>query len=141
MLTSVLVVEDDIDLRESLEEVLEQEGFEVRTAGSGASALSALAQADRPDLLVLDLMLPDMDGFQLRREMQADPALRHIPVIVATAVPEPDRMHDALQAAAYLEKPFDLQKLFALARSLTERRRVTPPEGRWRCVRLAPYSD
>lgn len=141
MVTSVLVVEDDIDLRESLEEVLEHEGFEVRTASCGVSALSALAEADRPDLLVLDLMLPGMDGFQLRRAMQADPSLRHIPVIVATAVPQPNRMHDALQASAYLEKPFDLETLFTLARSLTERPSATPLEGRWRCVRLAPYSD
>lgn len=141
MLTSVLVVEDDIDLRESLEEVLEQEGFAVRTASCGASALSALSEADRPDLLVLDLMLPGMDGFQLRREMQANPALRHIPVIIATAMPEANRMHESLQASAYLEKPFDLEKLFTLARSLTEQRAATPMEGRWRCVRLAPYSD
>lgn len=138
---SVLVVEDDIDLRESLEEILEQEGFEVRTASCGTSALSALSGADRPDLLVLDLMLPGVDGFQVRREMQADPALRHIPVIVTTAVPQANRMHEALQASAYLEKPFDLETLFTLARNLTETRKVTPSEGRWRCVRLAPYSD
>ncbi len=99
---SVLVVEDDHDIRVALRNMLEDEGYHVDTATDGRSALQVLeAAATRPDLILLDLMLPVMDGWELARELRARPHLAAIPIVVITAfdrVPPP-------QAAAILKKP------------------------------------
>jgi DNA-binding response OmpR family regulator len=81
---TVLVVEDDTVIREALAEGLASEGFEVQEAGDGAEAL-ALITSRAPDLILLDLMMPKMTGWQLMDELRKSPALHDIPVVIVTA--------------------------------------------------------
>jgi len=83
---SVLLVEDDLPIRDSLGEALTEEGFDVSTAGNGAEALERLRSGRLPSVIVLDLMMPVMDGWDFRQEQLGDPALRDIPVVVVSAV-------------------------------------------------------
>ena len=83
---SVLLVEDDLPIRDSLGEALTEEGFDVSTAGNGAEALERLRSGSRPSVIVLDLMMPVMDGWDFRQEQLDDPDLRDIPVVVVSAV-------------------------------------------------------
>jgi CheY-like chemotaxis protein len=114
---TVLVVEDDLDIREVMRMVLEASGYQVLEAGDGAEAL-AVARAHRPRLILLDLMMPGMDGFQFRESQLRDPAIAAIPVVIVSgggAVPEKAA---ELGAAGYLVKPTDLQRLLAVMREL-----------------------
>jgi|SRR5579871_854269 len=81
----LLLVEDDAAIRESLAEALEQEEFEVLTAANGREALTLLREGPRPSAILLDLMMPVMDGWDFRHEQLQDPALRNIPVLVISA--------------------------------------------------------
>jgi CheY-like chemotaxis protein len=97
--------------------VLEASGYQVLEAGDGAEAL-AVARAHRPRLILLDLMMPGMDGFQFRESQLRDPAIAAIPVVIVSgggAVPEKAA---ELGAAGYLVKPTDLQRLLAVMREL-----------------------
>jgi len=114
---TVLVVEDDLDIREVMRMVLEASGYQVLEAGDGAEAL-VVARAHRPRLILLDLMMPGMDGFQFRESQLRDPAIAAIPVVIVSgggAVPEKAA---ELGAAGYLVKPTDLQRLLAVMRDL-----------------------
>ena len=94
-LQSVLVVEDDIAIASSLAEALQEDGLEVATAANGCEALQILRGGLRPGAIVLDLMMPVMDGWDFRDEQLRDPALKDIPVVVITATgfsPETIRM-------------------------------------------------
>ena len=82
---SVLVVEDDRAILDSLKNALQDEGFDVVTAANGCEALEALRAGGRPSAILLDLMMPVMDGWDFRQEQLADPALRDIPVLIVTA--------------------------------------------------------
>src|SRR6185503_16608644 len=81
----VLIVEDDQDLREMMAQLLTLEGYEAATVANGREALDYLHGADRPNLILLDLMMPVMDGREFHRRMEADPALPPVPVIVLSA--------------------------------------------------------
>jgi len=107
---SVLVVEDDADIRESLVEALLIEGFDVLQAANGAEALRVLSQVPAPGIVLLDLMMPVMDGWQFLAARRADPALAQVPVAVVSAVGggSPDEI------VAALRKPVDLDRLVAL---------------------------
>jgi len=83
----ILTVDDDPHNRKLMETLLRAEGYEVRCVSSGKAALDAIA-TDAPDLILLDLMMPGMDGFEVLRRMKTDPVARRIPVIVVTAVDE-----------------------------------------------------
>lgn len=116
--SSVLVVEDDLDLREMMVQVLWLEGFNVTTAENGQVALSQLAHEPKPRLIVLDLMMPVMDGWQFRQHQCARPDLADIPVVVVSAVPE----HAAgIGAADILPKPINIDRLLAAVRRHYER--------------------
>lgn len=82
MADMILVVEDDGALRATLADTLRAEGFEVREAADGRAALDALESGLRPDLIVLDLMMPVMNGWEFRAAQLRDPDLSHIPVLV-----------------------------------------------------------
>jgi CheY-like chemotaxis protein len=110
----VLIVEDDADLSEMMAELLTIEGFEARTAANGREALDYLHRADKPDLILLDLMMPEMDGWEFRRRQQADPTLASLPVIVLSAL-DPSRAAD-VSAEAVLKKPLDFDRLLELVR-------------------------
>ncbi len=118
MSTSVLVVEDDADVRQSLVEVLEDEGYEVAAAGDGLEALDYLHAAQKPRLILLDLMMPRMDGFQFRAAQQNDQSLAEIPVAVVSADEQGGSKATALRASGYLRKPVKLADLLALVARL-----------------------
>src|SRR6266581_4459159 len=83
----VLIVEDDSDLREMMAQLLTLEGFQAATVANGREALEYLNSVDRqPDVILLDLMMPVMDGWEFRRRQQADPAVSDVPVIVLSAL-------------------------------------------------------
>lgn len=109
----VLIVDDDHDIRESLAEILSDEGYAVATAPNGLEAVELLRKGSpNPCVILLDLMMPVMDGFQFLAERAADPGLAAIPVIVITA----GRMeHDknALRGIEVVPKPFDLDHLLS----------------------------
>lgn len=116
----VLVVEDDSSIRQVLVEILELEGYAVRTAPDGLAAL-ALLDAWRPDLIVLDLMMPRMDGWHFREVQCQRPVLRDIPVLVLSASRRLEASLTTLAPAAALPKPFDLDELLIQVDELTAR--------------------
>ncbi len=106
----VLVVDDDHDVREALCEVLLQCGFQARAASDGAAALELLEAGLAPKVILLDLMMPRMDGAELRERLLLDPRFARVPVILLTA----DRRsagHPDVRAEAALAKPVDLDAL------------------------------
>ena len=107
----VLVVDDDPDIRELLFTALEDEGFEVVPAGNGQEALSII-KTFRPDVIVLDLMMPVMDGWQFANELRArDEGDEEIPIVLLSAARDLKTHAKALAAADIIEKPFDLSEL------------------------------
>ena len=106
----VMIVEDDRDTREMLEHFLELEGFAVRTAVNGAAALESLRHGHRPQVILLDLMMPVMNGWQFREAQRRQPQLADIPVVVVTAA-GPRADIPPIDADAWLSKPVDLDRL------------------------------
>jgi CheY-like chemotaxis protein len=113
----ILLVDDDSDLRESLALLLVLKGYEVITASDGREALQTLHGGPRPCLIVLDLMMPEMDGFQFRRAQLEDPALAMIPVVLCSGHPTAPHVAEQLGALACFEKPFDVQLLLSVVAS------------------------
>jgi CheY-like chemotaxis protein len=112
----VLVVEDDPDIRATLCEALEDHGYSSVGAGNGVEALEYLrGAAEPPCLILLDLMMPVMDGETFRNEQRADPKLAEIPVVVISAYRDVER-HAKELAAEYLQKPVRLETLLETAR-------------------------
>ena len=106
----VLVVEDDEGIREALVDLLQSEGFSVTSAVHGADALQRLRSgADLPDVILLDLMMPVLDGWAFRAEQRRDPKISEIPVVVITASRNTDVA--ALSPKAFLKKPIDFDEL------------------------------
>ncbi len=116
----LLVVEDEPNIRELLATSLRFAGFEVHTAGDGATALK-LAEAERPDLLVLDVMLPDMDGFAVTRRLRDQG--RQLPVVFLTARDSTDDKITGLTVGGddYVTKPFSLEEVVARIRAVLRR--------------------
>jgi two-component system response regulator RegX3 len=119
----VLVVDDEESYREALSIGLSQEGFDVIVAGDGAEARAAVRR-ERPDLILLDVMLPDVSGIELCREIRAE---RDVPVIMVTARDGEVDVVLALElgAADYVAKPYRLRELVARMRAVLRRRRET----------------
>ena len=119
---TILIVEDEKDIRELLAYSLGREGFTVIEADNGAAALG-LANMKRPDLVLLDLMLPGMDGLSVCKQMQRDPVTADIPVIMLTAKGEEvDRIVGLeLGAADYIVKPFSLREVALRVRAVIRR--------------------
>src|SRR5579864_2749109 len=105
----VLIVEDDADLREMMAQLLALEGYQTAAVANGREALEYLQQENVPNLILLDLMMPVMDGWEFRRHQQANPALAAVPVIVLSAL---DQSRTAgVNAEAILKKPLDFDRL------------------------------
>ena len=104
----VLIVDDDSDLRTVLELALRDEGYEVRAAPNGRYALELL-ETWQPQVIVLDLMMPELDGWGFRARQLAIPAVSDVPVVILSAARE--LRVEALQPAATIPKPFDLMHL------------------------------
>ena len=120
----VLVVDDDEDIRETLSLVLEDEGHTVVGARHGKEALLLFGQGLRPDVVLLDLMMPVMTGWKLREEMLRDPALAKIPTVVITGDKTWSEGAEALRAVAALAKPFDTDELLALIEKVERGRQL-----------------
>jgi CheY-like chemotaxis protein len=110
----ILIVEDDADLREMMAQLLTLEGFRAETVANGRDALEYLRRGDPPDLILLDLMMPVMDGWEFRRQQREDPALANVPVVVLSALDQA-RVAD-LGGTAFLKKPLDFDRLLELVR-------------------------
>ncbi len=102
---TILIVEDDDEIRELLSEMLTDKGYAVLTASDGEGALEVLRGSPAPCLIVLDLMMPKMDGWTLRTNLLADPALAAIPVVVLSGAADLRGGATGLQAAKVLTKP------------------------------------
>lgn len=111
----VLVVEDDEDLRDALSQLLREDGFRVASVDDGLAALKYLRKYPAPCLILLDLVLPTMYGFEFREQQLREPALVGIPVVVMSAISGAFQREDRLHAAAYLQKPFPAEAVLALA--------------------------
>jgi CheY-like chemotaxis protein len=108
---SILIVEDDTDLREALSEVLRDEGYSVAMAADGREALDRLRRDLRPSLILLDLTMPVMNGWQFRAEQRQDPALSAIPVVVLSAGEHLAEQMVPLGIDDYVAKPIELAHL------------------------------
>jgi len=108
-MATILVVEDDRDTREMIERFLQLEGFTVRTAENGRAALDVLGR-ERACVILLDLMMPVMNGWEFRHVQANDPLLSRIPVVVVTAAGRREQI-PAIDAHAWLPKPVDLDRL------------------------------
>jgi DNA-binding response OmpR family regulator len=114
---TVLIVEDDLDLREAIGEILEHDRFHVMHAAHGAEAIDILrTSSELPGLILLDLMMPIMNGVQFRAIQRNDPRLAAIPVVVMSAVTDGERKASSLQPAAFLPKPADREHILAVVR-------------------------
>ncbi len=110
----VLVVDDDVHIRYAVVDALEDEGYRALCASNGAEALQVLREMPNPPaLILLDLMMPVMDGWQFRAQQQRDPLLSKIPVVVVSAIGNGTGEAFQVSASAYLKKPFLIQDLVA----------------------------
>ena len=107
----VMIVDDDLDIRDTLKDVLGDSGYEVWTAADGLEAMTQLRTRPPPDVILLDWMMPRCDGMQFRAMQLADPALAAIPVVLLTADVHLDSKRARLAARAYLAKPVTLDAL------------------------------
>ena len=108
----VLVVEDDRDVREAITEILIDSDYEAVPAANGAEGLERLRTAQvRPCVILLDIMMPKMDGWQFRSEQQRDASMRDIPVVVLSAGADASEVAAKMEAAGYLRKPVALERL------------------------------
>jgi CheY-like chemotaxis protein len=104
---SVLVVDDDADIRDALCELLVDEGYRAVAAANGQEALTYLSSGELPCVILLDLMMPVMDGWEFRRRQQGDPRLAQVPVVVITAAGKYGT--SSIDAACVLPKPLRLE--------------------------------
>lgn len=144
-MVTVLIVEDEPDLTASLQYNLRREGYETRAASTGARALDLARRHPIPDLVLLDLMLPDMSGKDVCRELRADDRTAHIPVVMVTArAEEVDRVVGfELGADDYVTKPYSVRELMLRVAAVLRRGRAVPPpsEGAVSFGRLSIDAD
>ncbi|MET0403413.1 MAG: response regulator [Cystobacter sp.] len=109
---SILLVEDDPDIRDSVSELLELEGYATVTSPNGREALAWLGRMERPCLILLDVMMPVMDGHAFMKGMRAQEHLADIPVVVTSASHKPPE-----GACAYVPKPIDVDELLTVVKT------------------------
>ena len=112
MTKSILVVEDDDCIRDTMKEILESEGFDVHSSENGKKALEFLSEVpDLPGVILLDLMMPVMDGFQFCENKKSDLRLSSIPVVVMSADGHVSEKKTRTKAVAYFKKPVDIDDM------------------------------
>ncbi len=111
---TVLIVDDDEAIRGLIVEILGLAGYPTATATDGEDALRYLRTNPLPGVILLDLMMPRMDGWAFRREQRADSRLAGVPIIVTSAVSREEQVGNSLRAVAYLDKPFNSRLLLQL---------------------------
>ncbi len=126
---SILVVDDEPAVRESLRRALELEGYKVELASDGDEAIARLARAEQPDAVILDILMPRVDGLEVCRHLRTSG--NSVPVLMLTAQAEVDSRVAGLDAGAddYLPKPFALAELFARLRALLRRTGGEPADA------------
>lgn len=112
---TVLLIDDDPDVRESLAEIISDNGFKVATAPNGEEGIR-LAQEQRPSLILLDLMMPVMSGWDVRPAMKRIPELADIPVVVLSGVDDVHHQVTFLDVDGYLRKPVDVKILMEVVK-------------------------
>ena len=117
---SALVVDDDVPMRAMLAELLEEEGFNVSTASNGFSGLR-LATEQRPQLILLDLVLPELSGVELLRELRSDQHLRDLAIVVVTGNADSLSEGQLMEVDAVVRKPFDVTSLLATVHRAVQR--------------------
>ncbi|MBF9043909.1 response regulator [Rhodobacterales bacterium HKCCE4037] len=117
---TILIIEDESNILEALTFILSRAGWDVRGHGKGDTALAEVARL-KPDLMVLDVMLPGRSGFDILRDLRADPAMRTLPVVMLTAKGQThDREQaEALGADAFLTKPFSNDELLRVINDIS----------------------
>jgi twitching motility two-component system response regulator PilG len=116
----IMVVDDDPDLLRLLEKILMRRGYEVATSSSGGECLERV-KIKRPDLILLDVMMPDMDGWTVCKALKADPDTRNIPVVILTVMTSEESIEGGFKFAgcdAHLEKPIRREELFGTIEGL-----------------------
>jgi CheY-like chemotaxis protein len=113
----ILIVDDEADIRDSLQEFFEDEGYTVTTAANGAEALTQLATGELPCVIILDLLMPVLDGNEMYEKMQADPRLSQLPVIISTSDPR-----RAPSGVLTMKKPVSLLRLASTVRQFCSAR-------------------
>jgi CheY-like chemotaxis protein len=117
---TILVVDDEFGIADILSELLEEEGYRVLTAANGQQGLERVAEV-RPNLVILDVMMPVLDGVAMLRKLRSDPTCRDLEVIVMSAAPPPKGHEELLSnVSGFLRKPFDLQDLLKMVRLLLD---------------------
>ncbi|HST61837.1 MAG TPA: response regulator transcription factor [Longimicrobium sp.] len=142
MSAHILVVDDEPDISALVAYHLARESYRVRTASSGPEALRA-AEVERPDLIVLDLMLPGMSGLNVLEELRKRPEMQDIPVILLTARKEEQDRIAGLRLGAddYVSKPFSPQELILRVGAVLRRVQQAPPAGKGgKVVRVGPIT-
>jgi two-component system phosphate regulon response regulator PhoB len=127
---NIFVVEDEEDILDLIRHNLAKEGFAVATATDGLDAVKAIARKP-PDLVLLDLMLPGLDGLEVCRQLKRDPQTAEIPVLMVTAKDEESDVVTGLELGAddYIVKPFRMKELVARVRTALRRKRQPPPDA------------
>jgi DNA-binding NarL/FixJ family response regulator len=130
---TILIVDDDLGIRLSVSDYLELAGYSVVMSENGQNALAMVSQ-HQPHLIVTDVTMPQMDGYELIRQVRRQPAFRLLPVIFLTARTNTDERIKGYQLGcdAYLPKPFELNELAAVVRNLLERSQMMESEWRLR---------
>ncbi len=113
----ILIVDDDADIRLALSQALQFEGYRTTTAVNGAEALKQMRQGGRPCLILLDLMMPVMNGWEFRVEQQQDPELAAIPVVILTGDGRIRQKQESLRVTDGLRKPVELESLLSMVAS------------------------
>jgi DNA-binding response OmpR family regulator len=118
--STVLIVDDEASVRDALGSLLADEGYSLAFASNGAEALARAAEL-APDLILLDVRMPVMDGFEACKQLRATPLLAEVPVIMITAFADPDARLRGLKIGAddFISKPFDAAELQARVRTIT----------------------
>lgn len=122
----ILIVDDDESVLEALADLLSVSGYEVARANNGAGALDYLRNNPPPALIIHDLVMPVMDGWRLQQEMKKDAAMAHLPVVVMSALADPD----GIDAEAILLKPFNITQFLEIVERLTSHVHSGEPGGR-----------
>jgi CheY-like chemotaxis protein len=118
--TQVLLIEDDADIRETIAAVLELEGYSVDTVSNGSEALTRLSGGYRPGLILLDLMMPVMDGWEFRRKQLLDDDLARIPTVVLSGDASVTKKAHSLGVAHSLGKPITIDALLGMVRNFCQ---------------------
>ena len=118
----ILIVDDEMDALLALKVALETEGYNIAEAKDGYEAIDKV-RSEIPDLILLDLMIPGIDGFEVCRQLKSDPMYKHIPIIMLTARGEVDDKVEGIELGAddYVTKPFNLKELKARIKMILRR--------------------